>query len=174
MASPRSVIVRSISPADYQPLLAMLVALWPKESTRDHGRQIRSILNGKPRSILPLTMFVAERDAELIGFVEVGLRSHANGCDPIRAVGFIEGWYVAKRARRQGVGRALFAAAEKWCRSHGCREMASDTWADHRLSVKAHRALGYEVEGAFVNFRKRLRRAEGIGHRAEVKGKRKR
>jgi aminoglycoside 6'-N-acetyltransferase I len=149
--------VRLIEARDYDALLAMLVALWPKESTRDHGRQIRSILNGKPRSILPLTMFVAEREDALVGFVEVGLRSHANGCDPIRAVGFIEGWYVAPRQRRSGLGRALFAAAEQWCRSHGCREMASDTWADHRLSVKAHTGLGYAAEGTFVNFRKRLR-----------------
>ncbi len=149
--------VRPVERRDYRDLLAMLVALWPKESTRDHGRQIRSILNGKPRSILPLTMFVAERDGALVGFVEVGLRSHANGCDPVRAVGFIEGWYVASHLRKQGIGRALFAAAERWCRSHGCREMASDTWTDHRRSVKAHVALGYAVEGNFVNFRKRLR-----------------
>jgi aminoglycoside 6'-N-acetyltransferase I len=149
--------VRPIEQRDYKNLLAMLVALWPKESTRDHGRQIRSILKGAPRSTLPLTMFVAERGDALAGFVEVGLRSHANGCDPIRAVGFIEGWYVQPRERRKGVGRALFAAAERWCRSHGCREMASDTWSDHRLSVKAHTGLGYAVEGTFVNFRKNLR-----------------
>lgn len=149
--------VRPIERRDYNELLKMLVALWPAESTRDHGRQIRSILNGKPRSILPLTMFVAEREGALVGFVEVGLRSHANGCDPIRAVGFIEGWYVSAQCRKQGIGRALFAAAERWSRQHGCREMASDTWTDHRLSVKAHVALGYAVEGHFVNFRKRLK-----------------
>lgn len=148
--------VRQIERRDYHALLAMLVALWPAESTRDHGRQIRSILNGKPRSILPLTMMVAEQDDTLVGFVEVGLRSHANGCDPVRAVGFIEGWYVVPSMRRKGVGRKLFAAAERWSRAHGCREMASDTWTDHRLSVKAHVGLGYVVEGNFVNFRKRL------------------
>ncbi len=149
--------VRPIEERDYTALLAMLVALWPKESTRDHGRQIRSILNGKPRSILPLTMFVAERAGELVGFVEVGLRSHANGCDPVRAVGFIEGWYVSARLRRKGIGRKLFVAAERWCRALGCREMASDTWADHRAAVRAHQGMGYKVEGTFVNFRKLLR-----------------
>ncbi len=148
-------LIRPIERRDFDALLKLLVALWPKESTRDHGRQIRSILNGKPRSTLPLTMFVAEQDDALVGFVEVGLRSHANGCDPVRAVGFIEGWFVVPLHRRKGVGRKLFAAAEKWCRSHGCREMASDTWAGHRLSVNAHRGLGYAVEGTFVNFRKK-------------------
>jgi len=156
ISRPNAITVRGVDVSDYEPLLRMLVALWPTESTRDHGRQIRSILKGKPRSTLPLTMFVAEEEGELIGFVEVGLRSHANGCDPARAVGFIEGWYVMPVARHQGVGRKLFAAAERWCKSHGCREMASDTWSDHRISVKAHKALGYAVEGTFVNFRKKL------------------
>lgn len=134
----------------------MLVALWPDGTTRDHDRLVRSVLDGRPRSTLPLTFLVAERDGALVGFAEVGLRSHANGCDPVRPVGFLEGWYVAPGQRRRGIGRRLMRAAERWCRARGCREMASDTWADHRASVRAHRALGYHVEGRFVNFRKTL------------------
>lgn len=148
--------IRPVRLRDKRSLVRMLVALWPDGTTRDHGRLVQSVLDGKPRSILPLTFLVAERNGVLAGFVEVGLRSHANGCDPVRAVGFIEGWYVLPRLRRQGIGRWLFVAAEDWCREHGCREIASDTWADHTLSVKAHRALGYDVEGTFVNFRKKL------------------
>lgn len=148
--------IRPVVQRDKRALVRMLVALWPDGTTRDHGRLVQSVLDGKPRSILPLTFLVAERKGVLVGFVEVGLRSHANGCDPVRAVGFIEGWYVLPRLRRQGIGRWLFVAAEDWCREHGCREVASDTWADHRLSVQAHRALGYHVEGSFINFRKSL------------------
>jgi aminoglycoside 6'-N-acetyltransferase I len=154
---PSRISVRVIEPRDYKTLVPMLVELWPDGTTRDHGRLVRSVLNGKPRSILPLTFLVAERDDALVGFVEVGLRSHANGCDPIRPVGFIEGWFVAKGLRGEGIGRKLIAAAERWCRAQGCREVASDTWLDHRRSVQAHKALGFDVEGTFVNFRKRLR-----------------
>lgn len=154
---PKRVIVRPVEARDYTSLVAMLIELWPDGTTRDHGRLVRSVLNGKPRSILPLTFLVAERDDRLVGFVEVGLRSHANGCDPVRPVGFIEGWFVVAKQRGQGTGRKLIAAAERWCRKQGCREVASDTWSDHRLSVKAHKALGFDVEGTFVNFRKRLR-----------------
>ena len=86
----------------------------------------------------------------------MGLRSHANGCDGVRAVGFLEGWYVARRWRRSGVGAKLVAAAERWCKAQGCREIASDTWTSHRVSIAAHQALGYEVDGRCVNFRKTL------------------
>jgi len=37
----------------------------------------------------------------LVGFLEVGLRSHADGCDPAQPVGYVEGWFVAPDHRGQ-------------------------------------------------------------------------
>jgi aminoglycoside 6'-N-acetyltransferase I len=152
----RRTVVRSALVTDATQILEMFCTLWPDEPTRAHAAHIRGILTGKPRSTLPLVLFVAEVEGRLVGFVEVGLRSHANGCDGRRPVGFLEGWYVAKGLRRRGVGGQLLAAAEKWCRAQGCREMASDTWSNHRLSIAAHQALGYAIDGRYVNFRKSL------------------
>jgi aminoglycoside 6'-N-acetyltransferase I len=151
-----SVRVRQAVASDGAKVLEMFQTLWPDEPPDEHTVHIRGILRGKPRSTLPLTLFVAEIDERLVGFIEVGLRSHANGCDGLRAVGFLEGWYVARGVRRRGVGAKLVAAAEKWCKARGCREMASDTWLGHRTSIAAHRALGYEVDCRCVNFRKSL------------------
>jgi aminoglycoside 6'-N-acetyltransferase I len=87
----------------------------------------------------------------------VGLRSHADGCDGRHRVGFIEGWFVEPEHRGNGMGRALMQAAGAWARSHGCREMASDTWIDNDPSQRAHEALGFEVVDRCVHFRKALR-----------------
>jgi aminoglycoside 6'-N-acetyltransferase I len=92
----------------------------------------------------------------LIGFVEVGLRSHADGCDESQAVGFLEGWFVNKDWRGLGIGRMLIEAAEEWASRQGCKEMASDTWIDNEPSQRAHEAMGYEVMDRCVNYRKRL------------------
>ena len=106
---------------------------------------------------MPLINLVAEAsDQRLVGFLEVGLRSHADGCDPSRAVGFIEGWYVADGHRHQGIGRKLLTAAENWARVQGCVEMASDTWVDNELSQRVHEALGYAVVDRCVHYRKSL------------------
>jgi aminoglycoside 6'-N-acetyltransferase I len=94
--------------------------------------------------------------ATLIGFLEVGLRSHADGCDTSHAVGFIEGWYILETWRRRGMGALLAVAAERWARAQGCTEMASDTWIDNDGSQRAHEALGYEVVDRCVHYRKRL------------------
>jgi aminoglycoside 6'-N-acetyltransferase I len=92
----------------------------------------------------------------LTGFIEVGLRSHADGCDTAQPVGFIEGWFVHETSRKRGVGQSLLRAAEAWARGHGCREMASDTWIDHQLSQNVHLALGFEIVDRCVHFRKPL------------------
>jgi aminoglycoside 6'-N-acetyltransferase I len=152
----RKARVRPATVADAPRILTLFCALWPDEPAREHARHIHGLLRGTARTTLPLTLFVAETGEGPIGFVEVGLRSHANGCDGLRPVGFLEGWFVARGFRRQGIGAKLVHAAEQWCRAHGCREMASDTWSSHRLSIAAHRALGYAVDGRYVNFRKSL------------------
>ena len=100
---------------------------------------------------------MAGQDGAVVGFVLAGMRSHADGCDPVKPVGYIEGWYVAVAWRKQGIGRALVNAAENWARTAGCAEMASDTWADNVESQRAHAALGYQEVDRCVNYRKSLR-----------------
>ena len=150
--------IRAATPADASAIAVLMHALWPDGSVAEHRGECEAKLAGEPPSTLPFALFVAE-DAEsrAVGFVEVGLRSHADGCDARQPVGFIEGWYVSADQRRSGVGRALIGVAEDWARDQGCIEMASDTWIDNPGSERAHQALGYEVVDRCVHFRKPLR-----------------
>ena len=91
----------------------------------------------------------------LIGFAEVSRRAYAEGCGTT-PVGFLEGWYVEPAHQRQGVGRALVAAAEDWARSKGCREFASDTRYDNADGAAAHRAIGFTEVEQLRCFRKAL------------------
>jgi aminoglycoside 6'-N-acetyltransferase I len=117
---------------------------------------VEALFAGAPFSTLPLEIFVAEQDGILLGFIEIGLRSHADGCDGRKPVGYIEGWYVGTEHRQLRVGRALFEAAENWARRQGCVEIASDTWIDNLPAQKAHEALGFKVVDRCVNYRKLL------------------
>lgn len=143
--------------SDRVQLARMREALWPKPSADEHARELTLILEGKAPVTMPLIILVAEAsDRILAGFLEVDLRSHADGCDPLRPVGYIEGWYVAENHRHKGIGKKLLAAAEDWARSQGCVEIASDTWIDNEVSQRVHEALGYEVEDRCVHYRKTL------------------
>jgi aminoglycoside 6'-N-acetyltransferase I len=131
--------------------------LWPDGSVGEHAFEVAPLLAGELRGTLPATVLVAQaEDGGLVGFIEVGLRSHADGCDPSHAVGFVEGWYVVPAYRGRKIGAQLLTRAEEWARAAGCREMASDTWLDNIDSQRAHEALGFEVVDRCVNYRKRL------------------
>jgi aminoglycoside 6'-N-acetyltransferase I len=154
-----SVQIRPAQASDLNQLARLFEALWPRSSAEEHAEELRLILGGNVALVLtmPLTIFVAEgSDGILVGFLEVDLRSHADGCNPVQPVGYIEGWYVAEDHRHRGVGRKLLAAAEDWARSHGCVEMASDAIIDNKLSQRAHEASGYEVVDRCVHYRKKL------------------
>lgn len=150
--------VRLAQPRDLRALAQLLAALWPESPVEEHARELELILAGKAPGTLPLVIFVAEdQDGALIGFLECGLRSHADSCNPSHAVGYVEGWYVAEEHRRRGIGKSLLAAAEEWARSLGCVEMASDAVMDNVLSQDVHQRLGFEIVERSVLFRKALR-----------------
>jgi len=130
----------------------------------EHSRELEAILSGNPPGTLPLVVFVADanvssatQDKSLLGFLEVGLRSHADHCDPAHPVGYVEGWYVTDAHRNRGIGKQLLVAAEDWARSQGCTEMASDTQIGNELSQRVHQSLGYEIVESAILFRKALR-----------------
>jgi len=155
------ICIRTAQPSDRDQLAQFRAALWPNASVEDHARETTLILEGKLPLTMPLIIFVAELVAEtsngtLAGFLEVDLRSHADGCDPARPVGYVEGWYVAESFRNRGIAKKLLAAAEDWARSQGCVEIASDTWIDNEVSQRVHEALGYEVVDRCVHYRKTL------------------
>lgn len=149
-------LIRPARASDIEQLTAMRVDLWPEGSAEEHREElVEFLVDGKQPSILSAAIFVAE-DETLAGFIEVGLRSVADGCDPIRPCGYIEGWYVLPSHRQTGVGALLVQAAEEWSRAQGCTEMASDTWLDNEVSQRAHEALGYEAVDRVVTYRKGL------------------
>ena len=159
-------IIRPATAADLPNLLPLRRALWDAMRVKDHvaetawlagvGSTVGSSAGGPPPSTLPLTILVAEAGGVVVGFIEVGLRSHAEACDPRRPVGYVEAWQVADAHQGRGVGRALMAAAEAWCRAQGAVELASDTWLDHADAHRAHLALGFAEVERCVHYRKPL------------------
>lgn len=144
--------VRPATPADAAVWLTYRCDLF-YGSEDEHRAEIERFFAGRAKE--PLTVLVAERDGDVVGMAELSIRPHAEGCRTDQ-VAYLEAWYVAARARRGGVGRALVEGAEQWAREQGCTELASDTDIANTTSVTAHLALGFADVGTIRCFRKAL------------------
>jgi aminoglycoside 6'-N-acetyltransferase I len=147
--------IRQAEPGDWRQLAAMRALLWPDASEQEHLAELEAGQSNLGQLAVVALVADDERGA-LFGFLEVGLRSHADGCDTRRPVGFVEGWFVREEHRGKGVGRELMHAAEEWARAQGCHEMASDALIDNAGSERAHTALGFEIVDRCIHFRKAL------------------
>ena len=148
--------IREAQPSDREALAGLRALLWPDATVQQHAADLDCVFKGT-NGTMPVAVFVSQhQDGNLTGFLEIGLRSHADGCDTSRPVGFVEGWFVQPLFQKRGIGRELMCAAEEWARGHGCREIASDALIDNELSLRAHQAMGFEVVDRCVHFRKSL------------------
>ena len=142
---------REFREADWGEWLRMSRALFPHGSVAEHETDMRRF-----RAREDAAVFIVERpDGSVCGYVEVGSRPYADGCES-SPVGYIEAWYVDPDVRRGGYGRALLEAAEEWARGRGYREMASDALLDNTVSHEAHKRSGYDEVDRVVQFRKPL------------------
>jgi aminoglycoside 6'-N-acetyltransferase I len=160
--------VRLARGTDRTELSKMRTLLWPDSPPKEHLAELDVLLSSGMSGTMPMVILVAEdQQRGLTGFLEVGLRSHADGCSVVRPVAFVEGWYVQKPFRKRGIGKALIRAAEEWARAKGCLEMASDALIDNTGSQRAHEALGFEVVDRCVHFRKQISKLGATAKGAE-------
>ena len=142
-----TVLVRPYLVSDASEWTRMRTALWADQTEAD----MVAWLARKDAAV-----FVAQRDGGgLCGFVEVGERSHADGCIT-NPVAYLEGWYVDPDVRRHSIGAQLVRAVEDWARSRFYRELASDTQIHNLISQAAHQRLGFEEAERSVLYRKAL------------------
>jgi aminoglycoside 6'-N-acetyltransferase I len=146
-------LIRPVEPADSTAWERMRQALWPS-AEGEHAAEIAAFFAGT-RSDPGEVLMAFDEAGAATGFVELSIRSYAEGCASDR-VAYLEGWYVEPGMRRRGVGGALVRAAEEWGRSQGCTELGSDTEIDNTISAVAHRSLGFAEIERIICFRKTL------------------
>jgi aminoglycoside 6'-N-acetyltransferase I len=151
----REVRIRRIAPSDRDAWIRMRHALWPAERGEyAHDRDVDSFFTGGSET-LDAVLVADARGLGAIGFLELRVRNYAEGSDG-RAVPHVEGWYVEGEHRRRRIGARLVAAAERWARSAGYAELASDAAINNTASIAAHRALGFDITDRIVCFLKKL------------------
>ena len=109
-------------------------------------------------------MFIGERNRTVIGV----LRCVESGGSPLLLPDrycYVSSVYVRPEERRQGVLRALLAAAEHWCEERGLTEMRLHSSTSTPAAVDTWDALGFEV---VEHVRRRILSPSAQGPRAHA------
>jgi aminoglycoside 6'-N-acetyltransferase I len=144
--------VRALQESDLEEWFRLRMLLWDASIDTEHQAEMLDIMEHPDTQLV----LVAELNTGgLAGFLEASIRPFVEDCHSDH-VGYLEGWFVMPNFRRRGIGSELVKAAEKWARSKGCIEMASDAEIDNESSILAHSRLGYEETSRLVHLRKDL------------------
>ena len=144
--------IAPVTEADVGDWLTLRQLLFTDTDDVGHEEDAAAILDNKFRN----TVLLCRGDqGEPLGFAEVSLRHHVDGCHT-SPVGYLEGLFVVPRRRRQGLARQLVEAAEDWVRARGCQEFASDIEIGNEIGQQTHQGLGFEETERVVLFRKAL------------------
>lgn len=146
--------VRAVEAHDVESWAKMRHELWPDATLEELRSDARRFFEDK--SVYITAAFIALKDEEPAGFIELNLRAYAEGCEH-SPVPHIEAWHVVPALRRTGIGTALMRAAEEWALSNGYSELTSDTNESYPSSPAAHAANGFDEVERLICFRKKLR-----------------
>lgn len=140
-APPCPTVIRPYRPEDS----AAVVALWQACGlSRPQNDPLRDI--ARKQAVQPEGFLVAERGGQVLGSVMVGY-------DGTR--GWLHLLGVHPQAQRQGLGRALVQAAERWLVARGGPKLNLQVRSDNSAVIAFYQALGYQVD-AVVGLGKRL------------------
>ncbi len=146
--------VRTLRPADVVHVAALLAQAFPEDFPAARERQaMRRALSLQARLLCgpwrrlvtaftgPFAVFVAEQGKTVVGCVAV------SGTLPV-----ISNLAVHPAYRRQGIGRALLAAAEAFAAAHGAERVRLDVRVDNEPAVTLYTAEGYRVFHRYTVF----------------------
>ena len=144
-------IVRAVCDADHPAWAEMRARLWPDADPRELESELAGLFALDP----PYIVYVAEADGAMIGFIELWVRSYAEGGPPEPSA-YVEGLWVDPDLRRSGVATALLRQAEEWARGKGFKWLGSDAEARNTASHGWHKAAGFRAIEQLVVFGKPL------------------
>lgn len=148
----RNLTIRRATPADREGLVVCFRALQEHESTVDGNRAEAAAVAGPYVDSLlvksrhgAVTIFVAESDAAVVGFIGVVGRYVSDDIrEREREFAYVTDFVVLASHRGDGIGRELLAAAEAYAASMGVRRLRVGVFAGNAGALEVYRAMGFE------------------------------
>lgn len=133
---------------DIEILIPLRKALWSHVDEPEHRNELESLFAQENFFAL-----IAYNANEPVGFLEVSIKQHANGCRESPVL-FLEGVWVAEKFRRKKVGEKLIRSVENIAKDKGIKAIASDTLINNSISQNAHLSWGFKEDERVVCYSK--------------------
>jgi Acetyltransferases len=136
---------------DMNIVAGLAVLMWDNHSVNELADDFSEILStGKAQFFLKY-----ETDIP-VGFAQCQLRyDYVEGTET-SPVGYLEGIFIKKEYRNKGYAKELLEECERWAKSMGCQEFASDCEADNSDSFHFHKAVSFTEANRIICFTKKL------------------
>ena len=136
---------------DMNIVAGLAVLMWDNHSVNELADDFSKILStGKAQFFLKY-----ETDIP-VGFAQCQLRyDYVEGTET-SPVGYLDGIFIKKEYRNKGYAKELLEECERWAKSMGCQEFASDCEADNSDSFHFHKAVSFTEANRIICFTKKL------------------
>ena len=145
------IVIRKAETKDAATAASLACLLWPDNNVRKMTSEFEILI-----SSVYAAVFLAEQNEQAIGFAQCQLRRDYVEGTATSPVGYLEGIFVQKEYRRQGVAKSLLKACEAWSQERGCMEFASDCELINAESLRFHLALGFAEANRIICFTKQI------------------
>ncbi|MFD1780641.1 aminoglycoside 6'-N-acetyltransferase [Fredinandcohnia salidurans] len=136
---------------DVKAITKLALLLWPDIVENELTSEFSELILDQKAII-----FLAKAENVAIGFAQCQLRiDYVEGTES-SPVGYLEGIFVKEQYRRIGVAKQLLSACEKWAKSKGCKEFASDVELENNVSLNFHLRNGFQEANRIICLTKKL------------------
>lgn len=142
-------MIKTATDTDCNLLAEMAIQMWDSASLAELKSDFSEIVSSSTA-----VCFIKYLEDVPIGFAQCSLRNDYVEGTSSSPVGYLEGVFVKEEHRNNGYAKELLIACEKWAKTKGCSEFASDCELTNINSLKFHLSTGFDEVNRIVCFSK--------------------
>ncbi len=142
-------MIKTATDTDCSALAEMAIQMWDSASLAELKSDFSKIISSSTA-----VCFIKYLENVPIGFAQCSLRNDYVEGTSSSPVGYLEGVFVKEEHRNKGYAKEMLLACEKWAKTRGCSEFASDCELTNINSLKFHLSMGFDEVNRIVCFSK--------------------
>lgn len=144
-------MIRQAAKEDAFELARLAIQMWEDNEVEELAEHFERLVTDEEAAC-----FMKYEDGKAVGFAQCQLRHDYVEGTETSPVGYLEGILVEEAFRHKGYAKELLAECEKWAKSKGCTEFASDCELENEESLRFHMAMEFEEANRVICFKKNI------------------